>query len=109
MGRTNSIPVTTYEPSHGTLCFGPYSARHGTISGHGVATISRLLKIEGLFCRMSSLLYVYFTKETYNCKEPTNRSHPIRLSVCIINVYKPGHCTLKALDCIRMSRGILCG
>jgi len=40
-----------------------------------VATISRLLKVIGLFCRISSLLYVSFAKETYNFKEPTNRSH----------------------------------
>jgi len=44
---------------------------------YGVATISRLLKIIGLFCRISSLLYGSFAKETYNCKKPTNRSHPI--------------------------------
>ena len=44
---------------------------------YGVATISRLLKIIGLFCRISSLLYSSFAKETYNFKEPTNCSHPI--------------------------------
>jgi len=35
---------------------------------HGVATISRLLKITGLFCRISSLLEGSFAKETYNFK-----------------------------------------
>jgi len=44
---------------------------------YGVATISRLLKIIGLFCRILSLLYGSFAKETYNIKEPTNLSHPI--------------------------------
>ena len=44
---------------------------------YGVATISRLLKNIGLFCRISSLLQVSFAKETYNFKEPTSRSHPI--------------------------------
>ena len=44
---------------------------------YGVASISRLLKITGLFCRTSSLLQGSFAKETYNFKEPTNRSHPI--------------------------------
>jgi len=44
---------------------------------YGVATIRRLLKILGLFCRISSLLKGSFAKETYNFKEPTNRSHPI--------------------------------
>jgi len=40
---------------------------------YGVATISRLLKIIGLFCRISSLLQGSFEKETFNFKEPTNR------------------------------------
>ena len=43
----------------------------------GVATISRLLKTIRLFCRISSLLQGSVAKETYNFKEPTNRSHPI--------------------------------
>jgi len=42
-----------------------------------VATISRLLKIIGLFCTILGLLQGSFAKETYNFKEPTNRSHPI--------------------------------
>ena len=42
---------------------------------YGVATISRLLKIIGLFCRISPLLQGSFAKETYNFKEPTSRSH----------------------------------
>jgi len=41
-----------------------------------VATISRLLKIIGLISRIWSLLEGSFAKETYNFKEPTNRSHP---------------------------------
>ena len=49
-------------------------------TGYGVATISRLLKIIGLFCRISSLLQGSFAKETYNLKESTIRSHPIALS-----------------------------
>jgi len=38
------------------------------------------IKIMGLFCRISSLFKGSFAKETYNFKEPTNRSHPIWLS-----------------------------
>jgi len=45
---------------------------------YGVVTTSRLLKIIGLFCRISSLLKGSFAKETYNFKESTKRSHPIR-------------------------------
>ena len=44
---------------------------------YGVATISTLLRIIRLFCRISSLLYGSFTKQTYHFKEPTNCSHPI--------------------------------
>ena len=47
-------------------------------TSYGVATISRLLKIIGLFCRILSLLSGSFAKETCNFKGPTNRSHPIR-------------------------------
>ena len=43
----------------------------------GVATICRLLKIIGLFCRIQSLLQGSFVKETYSYKEPTNPSHPM--------------------------------
>jgi len=32
-------------------------------------------EIIGLFCRISSLLFGSFAKETYKSKEPTNRSH----------------------------------
>jgi len=50
---------------------------------YGLATISRLLKIIGLFYRISSVLWGSFAKETYNLKEPTNRSHPICINVYI--------------------------
>jgi len=43
----------------------------------GVATISRLLKIIGLFCKRALYKRLYPAKETYDFKEPTNRSHPI--------------------------------
>ena len=56
---------------------------HNLICLYGLATISRLLKIIGLFCKISSLLQGSFAKETYNFKEPTNRSHPISVSMVI--------------------------
>ena len=43
----------------------------------GSATIRRLLQIIGLFCKIVSSKGS-FAKETYNFKEPTNRSNPIR-------------------------------
>jgi len=45
--------------------------------GYGVATISRLLKIIGLFCKRALQKRPFSAKETYTFKEPTNRSHPI--------------------------------
>ena len=44
---------------------------------YGMAATSRLLQIMGFFCRLSSLLQGSFAKETYDFKEPINRSHPI--------------------------------
>ena len=44
---------------------------------YGVATISRLLKMIGLFCKRALENRWYSAKETYHFKEPTNRSHPI--------------------------------
>ena len=50
---------------------------------YGVATVSRIDKIIGLFCRILSLLQGSFAKETYDFIDPTNRSHPIHESgVC---------------------------
>jgi len=43
---------------------------------YGVATVSRIDKITGLFGRISSLLWGAFAKETYNLIDPTNRSPP---------------------------------
>ena len=48
-----------------------------THSWYGVATASRIDKFIRLFCRISSLLYGSFAKETYGFIDPTNRSHPI--------------------------------
>ena len=46
-------------------------------STYGVATISRLLQIIGLFRQRALYKRLYSAKETYNFKEPTNRSHPM--------------------------------
>jgi len=47
---------------------------------YGVASISRLLTITGLFCKRVLWKRWYSAKETYHFKEPTSRSHPI---VCL--------------------------
>jgi len=45
----------------------------------GVATILRPLQNIGLFCKRALYKNLYSAKETYNFKEPTNRSHPPKL------------------------------
>jgi len=59
---------------------------------YGVATISRLLKIMGLFCKRALKKRQYSAKETYNFKEPTNRSHPITESRLYSNFFQPVLC-----------------
>ena len=39
---------------------------------YGVATVSRIDKIIGLFCRIASLLQGSFEKEAYDLIDPTN-------------------------------------
>ena len=39
--------------------------------------ISRLLKVIGLICKRAQYKRLYSAKETYNFREPGNRSHPI--------------------------------
>jgi len=76
---------------------------------YGVATISRLLKIIGLFCRISSLLQGSFAKETYNFKELTNRSHPI---LCVAPFAAPWpflpHIYMSHVTRVNMSRHTHC-
>jgi len=47
---------------------------------YGVATVSSIDQIIGLFCRIASLLLGSFAKEAYNLIDPTHRSH----SICIL-------------------------
>ena len=57
---------------------------------YGVATISSLLKIIGLFCKRALLKRNYSAEETYILKEPTNRSHPIAV-MCTRNMNESCH------------------
>jgi len=60
-------------------------ARHIThctvLQCHSAATISRLLRIIGLFCKRALQKRLYSAEENYNFKEPTNRSHLTHCSV----------------------------
>jgi len=44
---------------------------------YGVASVSRIDKITGLFCQTALSKRRYSAKETYNFIDPTDRSHPI--------------------------------
>ena len=44
---------------------------------YGVALVSRIEKIIGLFCKRALQKRQYSTIETYNFIDPTDRSHPI--------------------------------
>ena len=55
------------------------------VNPYGVASISRLLKIIGLFCKRALQKRRYAAKETYNIKAPTNNSHPIVCTHCVLD------------------------
>jgi len=44
---------------------------------YGVASVSRIDKIIGLFCKRALYKRLYSAKVTYNFIDPTDRSHPI--------------------------------
>jgi len=48
-----------------------------SFAAYEVALTSRLLQIIGLFCKRALLKRLHSTKETYDFRELTNRSHPI--------------------------------
>ena len=49
-------------------------------SDYGVALVSRIDTIIGLFCKRGLLTRRYSAKETYNFIDPTDRSHPIHVT-----------------------------
>jgi len=48
---------------------------------YGLASISMLLKIIGLFCKRALQKRQYSANVNYNFKEPNNRSHPIHVYI----------------------------
>jgi len=70
-----------YEKSSSFLWFSSFGSIHAlsrVTSPHWYTR--RLLKITGLFCKRDLYKRLYSAKETYHFKEPTNRSHPIRVA-----------------------------
>jgi len=56
----------------------PHTRTHAHISNlYGVATVRRIDRTIGLFCRILLLLLGSFAKETYILIDPTNQSHLI--------------------------------
>ena len=69
----NIYTYTTYQYISQHIC---------TCNRYGVATISRRLEIVGRFGKRALLKRRYCAQETYNLKEPANRSHPIYIRIC---------------------------
>jgi len=46
-------------------------------NAYGVASVSRIVTIIGLFCKRALLKRQYSANETYNLIDPTDCSHPI--------------------------------
>jgi len=62
-----------------------------SLRGYGVATVSRIYKFIGLFCRILSLFWSSFAKETYNFVDPTNQSHPIVATQVSVHTHTHTH------------------
>ena len=55
------------------------------------------IKIISLFCRILSILWGSFAKETYNFIDPTDRSHPIMQCRVGVNVQLNDECSVEQL------------
>jgi len=58
-----------------------------TVYTYGVATVSRIDKITGLFCKRALQKRRYSAKETNNFIDPTDRSHPIYIYIHMRHIY----------------------
>ena len=65
------IYIYTYRPA---IC----GSTHIHTNAYGLATMGRLLKTSGLFCKRALLKRLCCAKETYNFEASTHRSHPIK-------------------------------
>jgi len=66
---------------------------------YGVASVSKVDKMTGLFCKRALENRLYSAQKTYNFKEPTNRSHPISVYVYAY-VYVCTHIHSGAASCL---------
>jgi len=75
--ETNGERVRTFVRMCVHMCVCVRLCESASHCAYGLATIRRLLKITGFFCKRALLKRLYSEKETYDFKEPTNRSHPM--------------------------------
>jgi len=75
-------------------CIWDHDATLHLIFGYGVASVSRIEKIIGLFCKRALSKRRYSAKETYHLINPTDRSHPKCVAcacacacVCVCNIH----------------------
>jgi len=76
MRAAHTICVTRHIFAH-TACNMLATCKVLHFARYGVATISSLFKIIGLFCKRALQKRLHSAKETYNFKEPPHRSHRI--------------------------------
>jgi len=72
------------------VSFVEYRLFHRVLLQQRPITVSRIDRITGLFCRISSLLWGSFATETYDLIDLTNRSHPIIHSCMKWLIHDPG-------------------
>jgi len=65
-----------------------HCSHHNTSIHYGVALVSRIDKIIGLFCKRALLKRRYSAKETYNLIDPTDRSHLIHENIHVHYFHK---------------------
>ena len=78
MPHSDALESTRPHASHVNIR--AFSSNSHLAKCYGVATISRLLQITGLFWKRALQKRRYSAKETYDFKAPTHRSHPVHPS-----------------------------
>jgi len=68
----------------------------------GVASVSRINKIIGLFCKRALQKRRYSAKETYDFIDPTDRSHPI----CVLHICDMTHYICVSHVCVHVCRDV---
>jgi len=75
---------------------------------YGVALVSRIDKIIGLFCKRALQKRQYSAKETLDFIDPTDRSHPICVCVCPSYLCVSARFTRVCLPVLRVAVPLVC-